>query len=74
MNEFLENRTKEQLIRSAHHLLKYKYRRSPLWVFVKDLVQCGCTSAHEICRDFGWNPSQGGAKQLPRRVDCIKKS
>ncbi len=57
------------LLRSAHlHIAqgKTKWRKTPLWVFMRDLCCVGSTSAGEICASLGWNAHQDAAKPLPR--------
>ncbi len=57
------------LIRNAHSMAargKTKWRKVPLWAFVRDLCCVGSTSATEICASLGWDPHQDASKPLPR--------
>lgn len=57
------------LISCAHRLLKARYRKQPLWVLVRDLTGNGSTTAVELCRSAGYDPSQPcGPKYLKTSV------
>lgn len=53
------------LIACARRLLKSRYRKSQLWVLVRDLTGSGSTTASELCRAAGFDPTTlCGAKHL----------
>ncbi len=57
------------MLRNAHSLAargKGKWRKVPLWAFVRDLCGVGSTSATEVCQSLGWDPHQDASKPLPR--------
>jgi len=54
----------EIIFRSAHRLLRHKYRKVPLWAFVSDLTSYGHTYSVEVCRHFGWDAHQDGSIKL----------
>lgn len=45
------------MLRNAVRMASKK-RRIPLWALVRDICSVGSHSAHEICREMGWNPEQ----------------
>lgn len=62
----LDRVSRETIIRNAHQHIRRKYRKAPLWAFVRDICGVGATSATEICRELGWDPNKDGAV-LPDR-------
>ncbi len=68
MTNTLDNVDRECLLRSAHsHAArgKTRWRKVPLWAFVRDLCCVGSTSATEICQSLGWDAHQDASKPLP---------
>lgn len=52
------------LFNAVHMTSKYRKRCVPLWAIVRDICSVGSHSAHEICREMGWNPDQPASWKL----------
>ncbi len=44
------------LIVNAHTLLRHNYRRTPLWVMIRDLTGAGSSTSMELCRQLCLDP------------------
>jgi hypothetical protein len=57
--------SRETMLRAAHRLTARQHKRGvSLWSWVGSICCVGCTSAHQICRDYGWNPDERAEKEL----------
>lgn len=63
----LDLHDREQMLRQALHFAKPLHRRGPLWVFVRDFLRVGSTTAKNICRELGWDPDVPALRPLPLR-------
>jgi len=54
------------MIANAIGAMSRERRRGvPLWSLVRDICGVGSGSAHEICRELGWDPDAKGVASLP---------
>ena len=57
--------SRETMLRAAHRLTARQHKRGVcLWSWVGSICCVGSTSAHQICRDYGWNPNERAEKEL----------
>ena len=62
----LEQISRGFMLRAAIGAMGRRQRQKhPLWGLVKIICGVGSTSAHEICRELGWNPEASGHHLLP---------
>lgn len=59
----LEKVDREAMLRAAVRMTRQRGRS--LWGVVGEVCGVGSTSAHEICRELGWEPSEEATKPLP---------
>lgn len=49
---------------NAHSQIRHRYRKTPLWAFVKDITGYGSTSSVEVCKECGWDAFADGSKPI----------
>ena len=51
------------VLKNAARIARPEYRNKPTWVFIKELMSVGATSAYKICKDLGIDP-EASAKNI----------
>lgn len=60
--------TPQELVARAIRLAKPRRGSSPRWVLVRDLFGVGSTTATQLCREHGFDPSEtAGSSPRPKK-------
>ena len=60
----VDNVSLKIVLLNVHMKLRTRYKKVPLWAFVRDICGVGSTTSSQICEYYGWDASQDAGKKI----------